>query len=257
MGDGAATRPASSGRSDRWIVRHLDSVDSTNRVVLDDARAGAPAGLVVVADHQLAGRGRRDRAWEAPPGSSLLVSILLRPTMAAAQLHVVTIGVALALADALELVAGIRCALKWPNDLVVGDRKIAGLLAEADLSGEEVRAVVVGVGCNLAQARFPAALAPIATSCRLETGRVPDRDELLGALLEHLADRLDASPAETLADYRRRLATLGRVVRVELDAGDVVGEAEDVDEGGRLVIRPDAGPSVTVAVGDVVHLRAG
>ncbi len=136
MGDPAATWGAGAG-ADRFAVRRFASIDSTNRWVLDEARAGAPEGLVAVADHQAAGRGRRGRTWEAAPGSSLLVSVLLRPgawrpALGPDRVHLLTMAAGLALADAVGLVAGIEAGLKWPNDLVVGDRKLAGLLAEAE-----------------------------------------------------------------------------------------------------------------------------
>ena len=118
-----------------WDVRRHADLDSTNRQAADLARAGAPEGVVVVADHQTAGRGRLGRVWDAPPGSSLLMTVLLRPALDAARLHLVTMAVALAAADACAEVAGFVPELKWPNDLVVQDRKLAGILAEAGFEG--------------------------------------------------------------------------------------------------------------------------
>jgi BirA family biotin operon repressor/biotin-[acetyl-CoA-carboxylase] ligase len=242
-------------RPERWTVQWFASLDSTNGWLLAQARDGAPAGLVAVADHQAAGRGRRGRSWQAPPGTSLLVSLLLRPQVAPDGLHVVTMRVALALADVLETSGRVKARLKWPNDLVVGDRKIAGLLTEADIWGASVRAVVVGAGCNLGQTAFPADLADRATSVALETGRAPDRDALLDGLLERLDARLGASSAAITADYREHLSTLGREVRVELDDRVIAGRACDVDDQGRLLVEQRPGEIVAVSVGDVVHLR--
>lgn len=267
MGDGPATRgtPADgpgppTQRPERWSVQWFSTLDSTNRWLLDQARQGAPAGLVAVADHQDAGRGRRGRTWDAPPGTSLLVSVLLRPRLAPEQLHVVTMTTALALADAVMQVSGVAPGLKWPNDLVVRDRKLAGLLAEADIAGDGVRAVVIGAGCNLGQTSFPDELAPIATSCFLESGRAPDRDAVLDALLARLDELLDAPRGAVLDAYRARLTTIGRDVRVDLGGRVVTGRVRDVDEQGRLIIDPaPGGPAtgdpVVVAVGDVVHVR--
>ncbi len=249
MGDPAASPGV------RWRIRRVEDVDSTNRMVLDEARAGTPAGLVVVADHQHAGRGRRGRVWSAPPGSSLLVSVLLRPALRAEEVHVVTMGAALALVDAVRAVAGVDAALKWPNDLVVGGRKLAGLLAEADLSAAgAVRAVVVGVGCNVTWADYPEELEQVATACDREAGRPVERDALLAVFLDRFATRLDALDA-VAADYRARLGTLGWAVRVEFADHAVEGIATDVDPLGRLVVRGDDGTVTVVAVGDVEHLR--
>src|SRR5213078_4741069 len=116
-----------------WDVRRHAELDSTNRLAADLARAGAPEGVVVVADHQTAGRGRLGRTWVAPPGSSVLMSVVLRPTVAPERRHVVTLALALAARDACVEVTGVMPDLKWPNDLLVTERKLAGILAEADL----------------------------------------------------------------------------------------------------------------------------
>src|SRR5205823_1731834 len=142
----------------------------------------APAGLVAVAEHQTAGRGRQGRSWTAPPGSSLLMSVLLRPGIRPERSHLVTAAVALAAADALEEVAGFRPGLKWPNDLIVDDRKLAGVLAEADGG-----AVVVGIGINLNWPdQLPQELAQGAVSANQVVGRAVDADAVLIRLLERL-----------------------------------------------------------------------
>jgi BirA family biotin operon repressor/biotin-[acetyl-CoA-carboxylase] ligase len=230
-------------------VRWVDETDSTNSRLLDEARAGAPEGVVLVADHQTAGRGRLGRRWEAPPGSSLLVSVLLRPTVAVEHAHLVTMAAGLAASDACEAVAGLRPGLKWPNDLVVDDAKLAGLLAESVVDGDALRALVVGMGLNVT-----AAPAEAATSLADATGATVDRRPLLDAWLQRLDARLDALD-EVLADYRPRCATLGRDLRVERPTGPALeGTAVDVTDAGHLVV--DAGGErVAVAVGDVVHVR--
>ena len=215
-------------------IRWYAQVDSTNRVVADLARAGAPDGVVVGADHQTAGRGRRGRTWEAPAGASLLVSVLLRPAPA-----LVTLAAGLAAAGACEAVAGATVGLKWPNDLLVGvagpggrsgeEAKVGGILTEA-VAG----AAVVGLGVNLVWA-------PAGAAC---LGPEVDRDALLDAYLT----ALDA-PGDVLSRYRRRCTTLGRRVRVQLAAETLEGVAGDVDDDGRLVV--DGRP---IAAGDVVHL---
>jgi BirA family biotin operon repressor/biotin-[acetyl-CoA-carboxylase] ligase len=245
-----------SNGGERWHVRRFAEIDSTNRYLLDEARNGAPEGLVAVADHQTAGRGRFDRRWEAPPGSSLLVSVLLRPAAPTASAgglhdgsHQAVMAVALALAGAVEDVAGVTPELKWPNDLVVGDRKLAGLLA-----GREGDAVVIGAGCNVEWEAFPPELAATSTACNLEAGRSVDRDALLDRFLEQLGAALDAFDSVP-ERYRTRLATLGRRVRVERAHDSLEGDAVDVTRDGALVVRHDDGHEELVTAGDVVHLR--
>ena len=219
-------------------------MDSTNRVALDLARDGGPEGLVVVAGHQRSGRGRRGRSWEAAPGSSLLVSVLLRPALPPEGLHLTVAAVALGAADACADVAGFRPALKWPNDLVVGDAKLAGILAEV-----EGGAVVVGLGLNVsASAPWPEG----AVAAEAAAGRSVDRDALLGALLASLAARYGDWPA-VASEYRRACGTLGRTVRVELPDETFTGTAADLTDDGHLLV--DVGMCLrTVVAGDVVHL---
>jgi BirA family biotin operon repressor/biotin-[acetyl-CoA-carboxylase] ligase len=216
-------------------VRRFDEVDSTNRYLLDESRAGAPEGVVAVADHQTAGRGRLGRTWEARPGAALLCSILLRPDLPIDRLHLATAVVALAAAEACERVAGVRPDLKWPNDLLLADRKLAGVLAEAELP-----AVVVGIGLNVAAAPPDAAM----------LGEGVDRDELLRELLAALERRYGRWD-EVAAEYRAACATVGRRVRVEPTAGEPFeGVATGITDEGHLLV--DSRP---VAAGDVVHLR--
>jgi BirA family biotin operon repressor/biotin-[acetyl-CoA-carboxylase] ligase len=224
-------------------IDQFGDVDSTNRVAREAAAAGEPEGLVVVAEHQTAGRGRRGRTWEAPEGTALLFSVLLRPALPPVDLHLVTAAVALAGRDACRAVAGVEAAVKWPNDLLVGDRKLAGILAEA--AGG---AVVVGMGLNVTS--HPEGAASLAGA----GWHTPDRDALLATLLVGLDGRLGRWP-ELRADYRAACATVGRRVRVEMPGGDLVGLAERVDEHGHLVVRPDGAVPVVVSAADVVHLR--
>jgi BirA family biotin operon repressor/biotin-[acetyl-CoA-carboxylase] ligase len=242
--------PAPARTSDRgpWRVEWFATLDSTNRRALDAARAGAADGLVVVADEQTAGRGRLGRTWEAPPGSSLLVTVLLRREGGDRGRAVMAAGVALA--AAVEQVAGVVAGLKWPNDVVVGERKLAGLLAEVD--GD---ALVVGAGCNVNWESFPDELVATATACNLEAGRRVDRDALLDAFLDRFAEAL-AAGAAIVDDYRARLTTVGRAVRVHhLRGDDLVGTAIGVTDGGALVVRDGRGDDHTVVAADVHHLR--
>jgi BirA family biotin operon repressor/biotin-[acetyl-CoA-carboxylase] ligase len=241
-----------------WEIRWLDEVDSTNSSVRDQARRGAPEGLVVVADHQRAGRGRLDRRWESPPRANLLASVLLRPQCDGADVHLCTGAVALAGADACRAVTRVEPVLKWPNDLLVDESKLAGVLAEAEFTGSSLAAVVVGIGINVAWPG-PDGAGGTCLDDLGGTAQPVDRRELLGQLLEALAARRelldDAAGRRVLADeVRRRCATLGQVVRVILAGEELTGLAAAIDDAGHLVVETASGPR-PVSAGDVVHLR--
>jgi BirA family biotin operon repressor/biotin-[acetyl-CoA-carboxylase] ligase len=259
-------------------IRHFAEIDSTNRFLLDEARAGAPAGLVAVADHQSAGRGRLGRRWEAPPGTNLLVSVLVEADLPLDELHLCSVALALAMAEACEALAGVVPELKWPNDLLVGDRKLAGVLAESTPLGtgdEAGRAVVIGVGCNVLwpppddpavpvdpsvpTEAVPDDLVGTATSLWRASGRRLAPADLLRALLVAAEPRVAAlgraAGRRALAEeYRRRCATVGREVRVEQAAATFHGRAVEITPAGHLVVETPTG-SVEVTAGDVVHLR--
>jgi len=275
---GRARSALESGAGRRFAdLRWVAETGSTNADVMELARQGEPEGVVVVADHQTAGRGRAGRTWTAPPGASLLMSVLLRPPAEAVERC--TTAMAISAAEAVEALAGVAPRLKWPNDLVWPgdgsgpDRKLAGILAEADWPagssaatgprqprpGERVP-VVVGIGLNVTWPDdLPEELAEIAVACNHLSDRPVDREDLVVALLERLAHWYGLAVAGEVAPlldaWRARSATLGRLVRVELGPDDLVGTAVDVDERGRLVLELLEGGRRTVAVGDVVHLR--
>ncbi len=241
-----------------WEIRWFDEIDSTNTYLRDQARRGAADGLVAVADHQSAGRGRLDRRWESPSGSNLLLSVLLRPRCDPVHLHLCTGALALAAADACQEVVGVEVALKWPNDLLVGGAKLAGVLAEAEFAGGELAAVVAGIGVNVA---WPGPEGAGGTCLDDEaTGAAPtDRSDVLNHLLAALATRRplldDGSGRQVLAEeVRRRCATIGQEVRVTLPAEELTGQAVAIDDEGCLVVETAGGPR-RVTAGDVVHLR--
>ncbi|MFZ4718207.1 MAG: biotin--[acetyl-CoA-carboxylase] ligase [Ilumatobacteraceae bacterium] len=222
-----------------WHVRVVEETGSTNADLLAEAADGAPNRSVLAARHQTAGRGRLDRTWVAPPGANLLVSLLF--TEVPHVPHQLTQRVGLAAIAASTQVAGVTPSLKWPNDLLVDDRKLAGILAQSTLVAGR-QAVVVGIGVNVGWAppegaRLGEALDPL-------------------NLLEALLTAYDALPVDITAAYRANLGTLGRAVRVELSDGVLEGRAIDVEADGRLVVLDACGISHRVDTGDVVHLRA-
>jgi BirA family biotin operon repressor/biotin-[acetyl-CoA-carboxylase] ligase len=250
-------------------IRRFGALDSTNQYLLGEARSGADEGVVAVAEFQTAGRGRLGRRWEAPEGSNLLMSVLLRPPLPADRRYLAGVVMALAAGDAAERVAGALLAVNWPNDLLGPDgRKVAGVLAESDLSGPggavgSSPAVVVGIGINVNwpvdDEDVPPDLVGTAGSLRRLVSRSIDRVELLDALLEALEPRVEAlgtaagraSQAET---WRSRCATVGTAVRVELVGETVVGTAVDLTPEGHLVVETE-GVARELLAGDVVHLR--
>ena len=230
---------------DGWRVEVVTAVPSTNALVAERARRGEPAGLVVVAEHQTAGKGRLDRTWTSPPRAGLTLSALVRPDLPAARWPWLPLLTGLAVSTALRDRAELEAVLKWPNDVLVGERKVCGVLLEVAEPG----AAVLGVGLNVTT-RAEELPWQGATSLALAGAATTDRDTVLRALLRALRGVLDDVDAAQEA-YRGRCSTLGRRVRVEMPDGTAVeGTAEAVDEGGRLVVDGTA-----YGAGDVVHLR--
>lgn len=233
-------------------VHALEDVDSTQTETARLAAAGAPEGTVVSARHQRAGRGRRGRDWWDRPGDSLLLSVLLRPPVAAAQAPQLSLVGALAVTDALWAVAGTEARIRWPNDVMIAGRKVCGILPEATSGdGGRLQHVIVGIGVNVNQDRFPPDLSGRATSLRLATGFRHEPARLLAAVLE----ALDRRYAEWLAGgfaalrdaWRERSATLGQPVTLP-DGG--AGMAVDVDADGALLVRTGEGALRRVVSGE-------
>jgi BirA family biotin operon repressor/biotin-[acetyl-CoA-carboxylase] ligase len=242
-------------------LRVVASTGSTNADVVAAARTGAPEGLVLVAEEQTAGRGRLDRAWATPPRTALAVSVLLRPDpVPLARWSWLPLLTGLAVVTALRRVAEVPARLKWPNDVLVGERKLAGILAERVAGDHD--AVVVGLGLNVSL-RAEELPVPAATSLTVEGAATTDRDPLLRAVLRELGTRYttwcaaggDVDADGTRTAYVSACATLGRHVRVHLPGdGLLEGEAVEMDSEGRLVI--DAADEIhAVGAGDIVHVR--
>jgi BirA family transcriptional regulator, biotin operon repressor / biotin---[acetyl-CoA-carboxylase] ligase len=234
--------------------RHFRGTDSTNERAKELALAGAPAGLVVTADEQSAGRGRRGNAWFAPAGGALLYSGLLRP-YDAERAPLLPLAVPIAVCEAAEEVAPVRCRVKWPNDVWIDERKVAGVLVEAR---PDDGWAVIGVGLNVAiqEQEFPSELRRTATSLlptEAEDG-VPARGapsvrRAFAALNESLGRWSEASGDEVLSAYRPRDLLSGR--RISWEGGS--GTAQEVDARGHLVVATDDGEQVTLGAGEV-HL---
>jgi len=240
-------------------VRYVERTGSTNADLLGEAAAGAPEWTVLVAGEQTAGRGRLGRTWVSKPRRSLMVSVLLRPSVEAERAPLLSVAAGVALVDALGSACDIAARCRWPNDLVVGGRKLGGILSEAVFAGGRLDHVVVGTGINLLQAAedFPDDLRTPATSVALEGGR-PHGPALLRDYLRALATRYGdrgVGLTQALIDaYREVSDTLGRTVRAQLSPGELVeGVAEDIGPSGELVIRTDHGER-RIAFGEILHL---
>jgi BirA family biotin operon repressor/biotin-[acetyl-CoA-carboxylase] ligase len=262
--DRAALRRALVRPGGLWRdLEVVESTGSTNADLLARALAGEPEGAVLAAREQRAGRGRMGRTWTSPPRAALTFSVLLKPAVPPARRGWLPLLAGVAVATAVTQVTGVRTGLKWPNDLLTADAKLAGILAEA--VGD---AIVVGIGLNVSteQSEFPptrpAALP--ATSLRAAGATALDRASLLLAILGELEhwyrawQRADGDPDRSglRAEYTRLSATIGRTVRAELPGDQALsGPVAGVDSDGRLLVRVSSGSEVAVAAGDVVHLR--
>lgn len=251
----AALSAALTGAGRPWReLRVVATTGSTNSDLARAARQGEPAGLVLVAEEQTEGRGRLDRSWSAPARSGLTFSVLLHPAVAPSRLGWLPLLAGLAVAEAVGAVAELDVRLKWPNDVLVAERKLGGVLAE-----RVADAVVLGFGINVSAVagELPGSAA---TSLVIEGAACTDRDPVLRAVLRRLAERLawwqaPGGDPGLAAAYAARSATLGRRVRAQLPGGGVLtGFAEELDDDGRLAVRTPTGLE-HVGAGDVVHLR--
>lgn len=237
-----------------WPVEYIPEVVSTMEIAHDLGRRGAPEGAVVVTDHQSGGRGRRGRTWETPPGEALLASILLRPDMPPADAGMLPLAVAVGAARAVLRVTGGEVEIKWPNDLLIGGDKLAGVLVELTLTEQEIRHAVAGIGLNVRQERFAPGLRTRAVSLRQATGWEGSRAQLLAAIVERVVEAvrtLAHDPERLRADWLKLNCTIGRRVSVQTANGEMEGIAEGIDSYGRLVLRTSDGAQVTLAAGDV------
>lgn len=235
----------------------LPSCGSTNDEVGARASAGAPEGLLVAADAQTGGRGRRGRSWHSPAGQNLYCSLLLRPALPAERAAPLTLLVGLAVARALAAL-GFAPVLKWPNDVLLdagaGPRKVAGILTEMTSEGGRIRHLVVGLGLDVNTESFPTSLVDLATSLRVVSGRAVDRAAVLAGVINAFEpiyeDFLAHGPAAGLAEWTRR-ARLGQGCWIERGGRRIDGIAEGIDEGGALLLRTAGGERVTVHAGEV------
>lgn len=240
-------------------ILFLQKTKSTNELAMEIASGGAPHGSVVIADSQTGGKGRLGRKWHSPPGVNVYMSVILRPELPPRQAALLTLLSAVSSANALRKASGLEVAIKWPNDLIVGGRKLGGILLEMRSEPDRIIHAVVGIGINVNESRFPAELAETATSVFKETGSRLRRTDVAA----HVVNELDAwlsvmkeKGGQAVIDEWKRLdETLGRQVRVVSGGETLAGLAEDIDGEGRLVVRTQEGKTRLISSGDVWPLR--
>ena len=248
----------------KWAGRRLiffESTGSTNSDAKRFAEEGAPHGTTVAADRQTAGRGRRGRSWESPAGKSIYFTIVIRPAFAPDKASMITLVMALSVAEAIHEVTGLHTAIKWPNDIVVNGKKVVGILTEMSMTPEmnEIQFLVAGVGVNVNQEsveEFPQELRETATSLKIESGRQIDRAELLAGILARFEEDYETfEQALTLSAlkgrYESRLIGRNAVVRVLDPAGEYTGISRGITDTGELVVERENGERTLVYAGEV------
>jgi len=241
-------------------IHHFFKVDSTNRVALELAHAGDPEGTVVIAEEQTAGRGRAGRAWHSERATGIYMTILLRPPLSPVQAPLLTMLAGLSAHAAIRAELNLSVDLKWPNDLVLNGKKLGGILTEMHAEPNAVKFVIVGMGINVNQEKFPGELSTIATSLRIESGRRLSRLELLSRLLLQFETDYNRFLREGPSSVTQRFSEVssfanGKNVRVTNGTASFTGVTAGLAPEGLLLVRRDDGEIVTVMAGDVTEAR--
>lgn len=239
--------------SDDWTVYHAAEMDSTNEWAKRLAEEGAPDLTVCLADEQTAGKGRLGRVWKSPAGTSVSMSVLLRPSVRPEHLSMLTLVMGMAAADGLGKIMGLPVGIKWPNDVVIHGKKLCGILTETASDGSWV---VIGIGINVNMTDFPEELRSKASSIRLETGREESLPRTAAVVLNEFRDYyrafLETEDMSGLrATYERMLVNIHEKVRVLDPGGAFNGTALGIDDAGDLLVRRDDGTVVHVYSGEV------
>ena len=241
-------------------IHHFFKTDSTNRVALELGHAGEPEGAVVIAEEQTAGRGRAGRAWHSERAAGIYVTLLLRPRLAPVQAPLLTMMAGLSAHAAVQAVTGLEVDLKWPNDLLIRGKKAGGILTEMHAEPGQIRFVIVGIGLNVNQEKFPGELSGLATSLRIETGKTQSRMEVLVRLLREFEVDYNRFLREGVASVVARFEAVssyakGKRVRVTNGTGNYAGTTAGLGPEGLLQVMRDDGQMVTVIAGDVAEAR--
>ncbi len=218
---------------------YSDEVDSTNSVLLT-SKEFAQNGTVILAEHQSKGRGRKNREWLSSPGQNLTFSILLKRDLKESKINMINLGAAISVAQAIENLYQLNVELKWPNDVLIGKKKIAGILIESTSKGNKISKLVVGIGINVNQPNFPGKFDIPPTSVRKEFHSLVSREKLLSEVLNNFESILDEAKEDykkILNDWRSRCKMIGEKVKVVDEEKTRFGLFEDIDDDGFLILK--------------------
>ncbi|MBR4039433.1 MAG: biotin--[Clostridia bacterium] len=232
-------------------IVYFDETDSTNRQARILAMEGAAHGTLVLADRQTAGRGRRGRGWISPAGEGIFMTLIVRPQARPSQAAKMSLSLALAVARAIRRETGLDARIKWPNDIVIGGRKVCGLLLEMDATAQKINSIAAGVGINVHQTRFDEEIAHTASSLDLLAGRRISRNALVRAFLAEFERAQTLCDEEMMCEYRGLSATIGQRVQVIALDGTYTGTAKGITQSGSLLVEDDAGALREVLAADV------
>ncbi len=248
----------------RWMgkrIHYFRAIDSTNSKAYELALKGAKEGEIVVAESQKRGRGRLGRKWFSPPYLNLYLSVILRPKIPPHQASLITLMAAVATAEGIEKYSGLKPLIKWPNDILLGNRKLAGLLNEIRSEGDRIEFIILGIGINLnmGEGQFPEEIRPLATSLKIEKGEPISRKAFLQTLLKELEEWYEIFLREggerILKAWKERSKIKGRRIRVTSFGQSLTGEAVDVDSEGALILRMKKGERRRIVAGDIEYLE--
>lgn len=233
----------------------LESVDSTNEEIKRRAKQGAEQGLTIVSDEQISGKGRLGRAWKSPKGTSIYESILLYPELPPSQVPCITLAAGLALCSAINKIADCDARIKWPNDIIIGNKKLCGILTEMTIEDNAVAFAVVGMGINVNNREFPEEIRQKATSLYIEKNKSFNRNEIiikLAECFETIYNEFIIGGFETLKEeYKSCCATIGRRISAQRQNETICGIAVDIASDGGLIVETDSGEKKYISTGEV------
>ncbi|MBR5317585.1 MAG: biotin--[Lachnospiraceae bacterium] len=237
-------------------VVFFEETGSTNVEARMLAEQGAGHGTLVVADSQSGGKGRRGRSWHSPKGSAIAMSMILKPELEPDKASMLTLVQAMAVAKALEEICGCKPQIKWPNDILINEKKVCGILTEMNLNKTEIASIIIGCGVNVNQESFPEEISQIATSLKMETGQMFHRAELIGCICryfeEYFEEFMTAKDLSGIVEkYNNYLISKGCSVKVLDPQGEFQGEALGINARGELLVKKESGEIVNVYAGEV------